>query len=67
METLAQQGFKLPKRFSVKFSEETKGNIFIPIPPYVRDKTGRKMSLLNLQPAVKNVFVLGGFDKIFNI
>ena len=31
------------------------------------DQTGHKMGLLNLQPAVKNVFVLGGFDKIFKI
>jgi anti-anti-sigma factor len=29
--------------------------------------SGHKMNLMNLQPAVRNVFVLGGFDKIFNI
>lgn len=31
------------------------------------DQSGHKMSLVNIQPAVRNVFVLGGFDKIFNI
>ena len=31
------------------------------------DLSGHKMNLMNLQPAVRNVFVLGGFDKIFNI
>jgi anti-sigma B factor antagonist len=31
------------------------------------DQSGHKMSLMNMQPAVRNVFVLGGFDKIFNI
>lgn len=37
VEILAQQRFKLPKGFSVKFIEETKDTIFIPIPPYVGD------------------------------
>ena len=31
------------------------------------DQTSHKMNLLNIQPAVRNVFVLGGFDKIFNM
>jgi anti-sigma B factor antagonist len=31
------------------------------------DQTGHKMSLLNIQPTVRNVFVLGGFDKLFNM
>jgi hypothetical protein len=39
VKTLAQQGFKLPEGFAVKFVEETKDTIFIPIPPYVGDKT----------------------------
>lgn len=39
VKTLAQQGFKLPKGFNVKFIEETKDTIFIPIPPYIGDKT----------------------------
>ena len=38
VETLAQQGFKLPKGFTVKFVEEKQDTIFIPIPPYVGDK-----------------------------
>jgi ferritin-like protein len=42
VKTLAQQGFKLPKGFSVKFIEETKDTIFIPIPPYVGDKTPKE-------------------------
>ena len=39
VETLAQQGFKLPKGFNVKFIEETQDTIFIPIPPYIGDKS----------------------------
>ena len=39
VKTLAQQGFKLPEGFAVKFVEETKDTIFTPIPPYVGDKT----------------------------
>jgi hypothetical protein len=39
VKTLAQQGFKLPKGFSLKFIEETRDTIFIPIPPYLGDKT----------------------------
>ena len=31
------------------------------------DQSGHKMRLVNIQPAVRNVFVLGGFNKIFNI
>jgi anti-sigma B factor antagonist len=31
------------------------------------DQIGHKMSLLNTKPAVRNVFVLGGFDKIFKM
>ena len=31
------------------------------------DQSGHKMRLMNIQPVVRNVFVLGGFDKIFNI
>jgi len=42
VKTLAKQGFKLPKGFSVKFIEETKDTIFIPIPPYVGDKTPKE-------------------------
>lgn len=38
VETLAQQGFKLPKGFTVKFIEETRDTIFIPIPPYVGER-----------------------------
>ncbi|MDH5467581.1 MAG: hypothetical protein OEY25_09200 [Candidatus Aminicenantes bacterium] len=38
VKTLAQQGFKLPKGFTVKFVEETQDMIFIPIPPYIGDK-----------------------------
>jgi hypothetical protein len=39
LKTLAQQGFKLPKGFNLKFIEETRDTIFIPIPPYLGDKT----------------------------
>jgi anti-anti-sigma factor len=31
------------------------------------DKTGLKMILVNLKPEVRNVFILAGFDKIFNL
>jgi len=42
VETLAQQGFKLPRGFSLKFIEETKDTIFIPIPPFIGDKNPKE-------------------------